>query len=92
MLGVTEGVAYEEYGLDLAPGDTVILFSDGVTEARIDGHFLGREPLKELIRSSLHLPAQQAVEAIHQNLYERAHYRLKDDQTILLLRRPKVVD
>lgn len=92
VLGVTEGVAYEEYGLDLAPGDTVILFSDGVTEARIDGHFLGREPLKELIRSSLHLPAQQAVEAIHQNLYERAHYRLKDDQTILLLRRPKVVD
>ncbi len=92
VLGVTEGIDYEEYGLDLAPGDTVILFSDGVTETRIDGEFLGREPLKELIRSHLHLPAQEAVESIQQDLYEMVNYQLKDDQTILLLRRPKGVD
>ncbi|PTX58883.1 sigma-B regulation protein RsbU (phosphoserine phosphatase) [Melghirimyces profundicolus] len=87
VLGVAKDISYEEYSLTLAPGDAIILFSDGVTEARIDGQFLGRERFKELVKPHLQLPAQQAVEAIYQDLFEKANYDLKDDQTILLIRR-----
>ncbi len=87
VLGVTKDTRYREYSLSLEPGDAIILFSDGVTEARIDGDFLGRDRLKELLRAHLDQPAQKAVEAIYQNLYERAKYNLKDDQTILMIRR-----
>ncbi|WP_338048675.1 PP2C family protein-serine/threonine phosphatase [Paludifilum halophilum] len=88
VLGVTKEASYREFSLSLEPGDAVILFTDGVTECRIDGQFLGRERLKELVGKHLHLPdAQQAVEAIYQELYELAHYDLKDDQTILVIRR-----
>ncbi|MFC4075332.1 PP2C family protein-serine/threonine phosphatase [Salinithrix halophila] len=89
VLGVAKDISYEEFTVELEPGDAVLLFSDGVTEARIDGQFLGRERLKDLFHEYLHLPAQQAVEGIYQNLYERANYELKDDQTIMLLRRPQ---
>ncbi|WP_142506493.1 PP2C family protein-serine/threonine phosphatase [Melghirimyces algeriensis] len=87
VLGVTKEVQYQEYALALDPGDLIVLFSDGVTEARIDGQFLGRERLKELIRSYLHLPAQRMAETLYRNLYEMADYQLKDDQTIILIRR-----
>ncbi|MDR6227567.1 PP2C family protein-serine/threonine phosphatase [Desmospora profundinema] len=87
VLGVTKEISYEEYELQLDPGDAVILFSDGVTEARIKGRFLGRERFKELIASNIHLPAQQGVEAMYQDLYEQANHEQKDDQTILMIRR-----
>jgi sigma-B regulation protein RsbU (phosphoserine phosphatase) len=88
VLGVTKDITYEEYELRLDPGDAIILFSDGVTEARIDGRFLGRERFCELIAAHMDQPAQQAVETIYQELYEQANYEQKDDQTILIIRRP----
>ncbi|QKG85451.1 PP2C family protein-serine/threonine phosphatase [Kroppenstedtia pulmonis] len=87
VLGVTKEVTYQEFNLQLEPGDAVILFSDGVTECRVDGQFLGRERFKELLQEHMHLSAQQAVEAVYQYLYELSNYELKDDQTIILLRR-----
>ncbi|SFS89560.1 PP2C family protein-serine/threonine phosphatase [Marininema halotolerans] len=89
VLGVAKEISYEEFSIHLEPGDAVILFSDGVTEARVEGQFLGRERFKELVRQYMHLPAQEAVEAMYQSLYEQANYELKDDQTIMILRRPK---
>ncbi|GGE23913.1 phosphoserine phosphatase RsbU [Marinithermofilum abyssi] len=88
VLGVSRDICYEEYSVDLEPGDAIILFSDGVTECRIDGQFLGRERFKEIVQKHLHLPAQEAAEKIYQEIYEKANYELKDDQTIIILRRP----
>lgn len=87
VLGVTKETSYEEYELYLEPGDAIFLFSDGVTEARIDGEFLGRERLTELIAPYIDQPGQHTVEAIYQELYERTNYKQKDDQTILMIRR-----
>jgi sigma-B regulation protein RsbU (phosphoserine phosphatase) len=87
VLGVSREVEYPEYTLALSTNDAVILFSDGVTECKVDGKFMKRDTLKQLIRGFIHLPAQQAVEAIHQKLYEMTHYKIRDDQTILILKR-----
>ncbi|SDX33620.1 sigma-B regulation protein RsbU (phosphoserine phosphatase) [Marininema mesophilum] len=89
VLGVAKEITYEEFTVKLEPGDAVVLFSDGVTEARLEGEFLGRERFKDLVRAHMHLPVQEAVEAMYQNLYEKANYELKDDQTIMILRRSK---
>lgn len=87
VLGVARDVDYPEYTLSLSKGDAIILFSDGVTECQVGEEFLQRDTLKELIGEHLNLPAQQAVEAIHQKLFEMANYQIRDDQTILIIKR-----
>ncbi|SFJ73509.1 PP2C family protein-serine/threonine phosphatase [Thermoflavimicrobium dichotomicum] len=87
VLGVEKDVDYPEYTIELFPGDAIILFSDGVTECKVDGKFLQRDQLKQIIREHLELPAQQAVEGVYQRLFEMAKYQLKDDQTIMIIKR-----
>lgn len=87
VLGVQREVDYPEYTIQLAPNDAVILFSDGVTECKIDGEFIERETLKQLVRDHMGEPAQTAVEAIHQRLYEMTNYHMRDDQTIVMIKR-----
>lgn len=87
VLGVSRDVEYPEYTIECQPGDAIILFSDGVTECKVNGDFLQRDTLKELIREFLPLPAQEAVEQIHHKLFEMTNYQIKDDQTILIIKR-----
>lgn len=87
VLGVSRDVTFEEKEIHLDQGDAIVLFSDGVTECRIDGEFLERDKLIELIRSHLHLPAQEAVQAIYDQLLEWTGYQLQDDQTLLMIKR-----
>jgi sigma-B regulation protein RsbU (phosphoserine phosphatase) len=44
-------VAYHEQALDLAPGDTVVCYTDGVTEARSESELMGEERFKDLLGS-----------------------------------------
>ena len=47
-LGVVPGIEYRQESYTLAPGDTVILYTDGVTEAtNIDDQLLGIEGVRE---------------------------------------------
>jgi phosphoserine phosphatase RsbU/P len=87
VLGVSREVRYPEYKIRLSPQDAIILFSDGVTECKVDGRFIERDMLKEIIRTHIHLPAQEAVETIHQALYDMCGYKIRDDQTIVILKR-----
>lgn len=87
VLGVSREAEYEEKEISLQEGDAIILFSDGVTECKVNGEFLKREQLIELIRANLHLPAQQAVQAIYEKLLEMTGYHLQDDQTTLIIKR-----
>lgn len=87
VLGVSREVKYPEYKLQLSPQDAIVLFSDGVTECKVDGQFIERDTLKKIIRNNIHLPAQEAVEAIHQTLYDMCDYKIRDDQTIVILKR-----
>ena len=87
VLGVSPEATYTDYAVDLSPGDAIILFSDGVTECRVDGDFLGRENLRRVLLPCMDLPAQKAVEAVYQEIYRMAGYELNDDQTLMIIRR-----
>ncbi len=87
LLGVSKEVEYDEYQVHLLPGDMVVLFSDGVTECKIDNQFLEREGLIDLLHTTLHLPAQDIVDTVYRELFQRAGCELSDDHTLIVIRR-----
>src|SRR5207249_11447151 len=53
ILGVDEGAHFDSGVVDLAPGDVLALFTDGVTEAmNADDHLYGEERVAALVRRS----------------------------------------
>ena len=51
LLGVMPDPPLVDELLDLAPGDALVLYTDGVTEARSDGQIFGETRLAEVVRS-----------------------------------------
>jgi serine phosphatase RsbU (regulator of sigma subunit) len=84
-LGVSES-PYEEFSGVIADNETVVLYTDGVTEARRDHDFYGDDRLlAALTRQSLE-PAEIA-HGLFTDVHEFAHERLADDLLIVAVRR-----
>ena len=72
----------------LAPGDLVILYSDGaVDNLDGDGSAVGLARFQELLASELHRPGRLAVRRVLDRLMELTGPDLRDDATVLVLRR-----
>ena len=72
----------------LEPGDRVVLYSDGITEARSpDGAFFGLDRLVDLLTrtESGRLPASETVRHVVRDLLVHQQGRLQDDATLLVL-------
>jgi serine phosphatase RsbU (regulator of sigma subunit) len=63
-LGIESGQVYEEARLQLGQGAAVVLYTDGVVEARLDGELYGVERLDALLAGAHHLPAQELAAAV----------------------------
>lgn len=88
-LGLLPKASYRADRVDLAPGDLLCLFSDGITEAAspLDEEF-GTERLVALLREDHHRPLAELNERIGDEVREFAAGRPQgDDQTVVLLRR-----
>jgi len=91
-LGMFEGSTYEEGRTTLAPGDALIMYSDGITEAEApDGtpfDEIGIEHTIERVPSSAAAALGRAVfDAVEGH---RLDTRLGDDLTVLVLSRPVI--
>jgi phosphoserine phosphatase RsbU/P len=89
FLGVIEGLSFEEGMVSLAPGDLVVMYSDGISEAMNERQELfGDQQLQDLIVEHQTLSADGLKEAIldavrkHQNSAPQA-----DDMTVLVIKR-----
>jgi sigma-B regulation protein RsbU (phosphoserine phosphatase) len=88
MLGVMEGMPYDEDTLALAPGDRLLIYTDGITErTNPAGEEFGEERLEGLLRA---LPrgasARASTERVLAVLTEfAAGGEPADDQTLLIL-------
>ncbi|MCA9921326.1 MAG: SpoIIE family protein phosphatase [Anaerolineales bacterium] len=65
LLGAFPDINPTQHEITLAPGDCLILFTDGVTEARTeDGTFFEDERFQNAIAASAHLHAEEIVAAV----------------------------
>jgi phosphoserine phosphatase RsbU/P len=72
----------------LAPGELLLLYTDGITEAHpADGPLFGEDRLKQLLQSVATKPAAEACQSIIQAATDYSRGELCDDATVLALRR-----
>lgn len=69
IIGMFPSANYEEAVVDLSPGDILLAFTDGVTEALNPAEEeFGEQRLKELLRRIAHLPIAEITAAISSEL------------------------
>lgn len=72
----------------LAPGDRLVCFSDGVTEARSpDGSHFGEAQLVDLLASGAGIPAAELVHTVVHGAIEHQSGTQRDDATVLVIER-----
>jgi PAS domain S-box-containing protein len=85
VLGIVDDPALEEETVALHPGDSLILYTDGVTEASpIDGRF-GLDALAELVGSLHGRSAADIAEAIEARVLAVQSGRPRDDIALVVL-------
>jgi len=85
VLGVDRRAGYEQGNLDLACGDRLVLFTDGVTEAvNARGEEYGEPLLLDLLVESRHLGAGALQETVVNSVKRFSDGRLKDDSTVVV--------
>jgi phosphoserine phosphatase RsbU/P len=89
VMGLFANARYDRYETGLNPGDALVLYSDGVTEAmNPDGEEFGEDRLMETIRVNRHRTASEMVTAINEQLTVfAAGAPAADDVTLLILKR-----
>ena len=86
VLGVFEEQDFGLGTLDLVPGDRVVLFTDGVTEAsNREGEEFGEQRLLSLLKENRTLSANAIKEKIAVAISEFSGGHLADDATLLIL-------
>ncbi len=87
MLGVAEQPLLDEVALHLAPGDALILYTDGVTDARVHGgERFGEERMRAALLGAAGGSAAAVAQAVEAAV--RAHHPgvSADDRAIVVLR------
>jgi sigma-B regulation protein RsbU (phosphoserine phosphatase) len=68
-LGLFETATFESESVNLAPRDSIILYSDGVVEAENERHAgYGDDRFKEILVTNRHLPAEGLKDAVIEDL------------------------
>jgi sigma-B regulation protein RsbU (phosphoserine phosphatase) len=86
VAGVFEEAGYEAGKVRLEPGDRLVLFTDGVTEARsADDHEFGDARLTDWLAAARHLAPAAAVERLFSALRAFCPGGPQDDATAMVL-------
>jgi sigma-B regulation protein RsbU (phosphoserine phosphatase) len=87
-LGLFPNVDYEEFTLATQRGDSIIFFSDGITDAQNDAEeMFGDDRLKAVVKKNHQKPASKIADAILTEVGKFQHGRERfDDETVVVLK------
>jgi sigma-B regulation protein RsbU (phosphoserine phosphatase) len=89
FLGMEETASVSESSAILSTGDTVVLYTDGVTEAHQGDAFFGETGIAEVLAASAGQSAQAVADAVVAAAlaFQRGHAR--DDMAVVVLSKPE---
>jgi GAF domain-containing protein len=88
LLGVLPDPEFTDQTIALQPGDTMVLTTDGVTEARADSVLYGQEGLRRCIAAHPCLTPQALANAIVDDVLLYSDSNVRDDVAVLVIRVP----
>lgn len=88
MLGMLPAPVARDAHVALGVGDTVVLFTDGVIEARRQGEFFGEERLCEVLEESADSGASAVADNVVAAALEFQGGRSRDDMAVVVIRVP----
>ncbi len=87
VLGIDAGQVYEAVHADLPPGAVLVVYTDGVIEARRDGELYGVERLDALLGEQHDLAPRDLAVAVTESCRSFARGELGDDVAVVVIRR-----
>jgi sigma-B regulation protein RsbU (phosphoserine phosphatase) len=88
ILGILPDERYEEDSVKLEPGDVLVLYTDGITEAENGIELFGEERLRHVVAEQAHRPAEDIQEALFQFVLAfSGQTQAMDDRTVIVMKR-----
>jgi len=88
LVGPFEHSSFAETNYDLQPGESALLYTDGVTEAGRGRHLFGEERLREVLRSAAGSTAGSVAGAVESAVLDFGGAEPRDDIALLVVHRP----
>lgn len=85
LLGVSADADYESVAVELGPGDVLVAFTDGLTEATRGGRMFGPEGVRRVLDAHAHRRAADLVEELMHAVRDWADAPM-DDLTVVVLK------
>ncbi|MHB8842095.1 MAG: SpoIIE family protein phosphatase [Candidatus Aquicultor sp.] len=85
MIGGFPGMHYRSGKANLKKGDILLLYTDGIIEARDNGEFFGEQRLVDLLKDLQPMPAKEVPGALFDHVMEFTDGELSDDVAILVV-------
>lgn len=89
VVGLMDGMVYEQGTEHLRPGDILVAYSDGVTEPENEFGDFGEARLMEIVRRHRHLPLEAISDQVMQSLRNWISGQEQPDDITLVLARQK---
>jgi serine phosphatase RsbU (regulator of sigma subunit) len=86
LLGGFADIEVRDHPVRLEPGDALVLYTDGVVEARVAGELFGDGRLRSLLATSAGLPAEVLAKRILQEVIDFTRGQQTDDIAVLVAR------
>jgi serine phosphatase RsbU (regulator of sigma subunit) len=87
VLGIESNQEYEEVRAQVEAGGAVVLYTDGVLEARHDGELYGLERLDRVLSKARNLPATELAQAVLEDCRAFARGELADDCAVVVVKK-----
>ncbi len=85
-IGAFPGSCYSQRTLELAPGDVLLIYTDGITDARNEGRFFGRDGLSEVLAANAEGSEEFIVGAVLAAASDVAAGQLHDDAAVVVVK------
>ena len=86
ILGILPEYPYSQGSIELQPGDQLLLYTDGISEAtNADGEEFGEVRLQQLLRTNAARPALSVLQAIKQAVSDFHPAQERDDRTMIVM-------
>ena len=85
-LALAKGAIYATQAVRMEPGDVLMLYTDGITDAGWGANRLGQDRLLAMLASGIRSPVSELADFVLNNALEFASGEMGDDAALLIIR------